>query len=111
MATTRSDAGDGGVSPGWTFLSNHGHVLVCIAGDPDLRLRDIAQRVGITERAVFSIVNDLEASGYLRRIPVGRRNRYELNAERPLRHPVESGHTVAQLLSALVDAPTADRRA
>ncbi len=99
------------MAQGWTFLSNHGHVLVCIASDPDLRLRDIAQRVGITERAVFSIVNDLEASDYLRRIPVGRRNRYELNADRPLRHPVEAGRTVAQLLSALVDAPTADQPA
>jgi DNA-binding MarR family transcriptional regulator len=65
-----------GAAPGWTFLSNHGHVLVCIAGDADLRLRDIASRVGITERAVFSIVNDLEADGYLTRIHVGRRNRY-----------------------------------
>lgn len=104
MATARTD-GAGLGSPGWTFLSNHGHVLVCIAGDPDLRLRDIAQRVGITERAVFSIVNDLESSGYVTRIPVGRRNRYELNADRPLRHPVESDHTVAQLLSVLVDTP------
>jgi hypothetical protein len=88
-------------SNGWTFLSNHGHVLVCIAGDPDLRLRDIAARVGITERAVFSIVNDLEADGYLRRIPVGRRNRYELDPDRPLRHPVESGHTIGELLGVL----------
>ena len=88
-------------TPGWTFLSNHGHVLVCIAADPDLRLRDIAAQVGITERAVFSIVNDLEADGYLTRIHVGRRNRYELNQGRPLRHPVEASHTIGELLGVL----------
>lgn len=93
-------AGDG-ASPGWTFLSNHGHVLVCIAEDPDQRLRDIALRVGITERAVFSIVNDLEADGYVRRIHVGRRNRYELDPSRPLRHPVEHRHSVGELLGVL----------
>ena len=90
-----------GTTPGWTFLSNHGHVLVCIAEDPDLRLRDISARVGITERAVFSIVNDLETEGYLTRIHVGRRNRYELNRERPLRHPVEARHTIGALLGIL----------
>ena len=95
--------GDSATS-GWTLLSNHGHVLVCIAGDPDLRLRDIAARVGITERAVFSIVNDLEADGYVTRIHVGRRNRYELNRARPMRHPVEAGHTVGELLGALTAA-------
>ena len=93
-----------GAAPGWTFLSNHGHVLVCIAGNPDLRLRDIASRVGITERAVFSIVDDLEADGYLTRIHVGRRNRYELNRVLPLRHPVESSHTVGELLGVLASA-------
>ena len=95
-----------GAAPGWTFLSNHGHVLVCIADDPDLRLRDIASRVGITERAVFSIVNDLEADGYLTRIHIGRRNRYELNRVLPLRHPVESSHTVGELLGVLATVAT-----
>lgn len=107
-------AGDGAAT-GWTFLSNHGHVLVCIAEDPDQRLRDIAARVGITERAVFSIVNDLEADGYVRRIHVGRRNRYELDPTRPLRHPVEHRHTVGELLGVLADpagaaAADGDRR-
>jgi MarR family len=96
----------GGSSPGWTFLSNHGHVLVCIAEDPDQRLRDIALRVGITERAVFSIVNDLEADGYVRRVPVGRRNRYELDPSRPLRHPVERVHSIGELLGALTSPKT-----
>ena len=96
-----------GTAPGWTFLSNHGHVLVCIAEDPDLRLRDIASRVGITERAVFSIVNDLEADGYLVRIHVGRRNRYEIKPQRPLRHPVESSHSVGELLGVLAASAAA----
>jgi hypothetical protein len=88
-------------SSNWTFLSNHAHVLVCLAAQPDLRLRDIAERVGITERAVFSIVNDLEAGGYLTRIREGRRNRYQLNPDGPLRHPLERPHTVGELLDAL----------
>lgn len=89
----------------WTFLSNHAHVLVCLSTDPDLRLRDIAERVGITERAVFTIVNDLEAGGYLTRIREGRRNRYELNPQGPLRHPLEAPHTVGELLAALAVPP------
>ena len=89
----------------WTFLSNHAHVLVCLAADPDLRLRDIAERVGITERAVFTIVNDLEAGGYLTRIREGRRNRYELNPHGPLRHPLEAPHTVGELLAAIAGVP------
>ncbi len=89
----------------WTFLSNHAHVLVCLSTDPDLRLRDIAERVGITERAVFTIVNDLEAGGYLTRIREGRRNRYELNPHGPLRHPLEAPHTVGELLAALAIPP------
>ena len=91
---------------GWTFFSNHGHVLVCIAGDPDTRLRDVADRVGITERAVQAIVNDLVAEGYLTRVRVGRRNRYEVHEERPLRHPVEHGRRVGEVLRALDVDPT-----
>lgn len=91
-------------APTWTFLSNHAHVLVCIAGQPDLRLRDIAALVGITERAVFAIVNDLEGSGYLKRIREGRRNRYELIADGPMRHPLEAHHTVGDLLDAIAKA-------
>lgn len=83
---------------GWTFLTNHAHVLVCIARQPDIRLRDVATRVGITERAVQSIVADLEEGGYLDRSRVGRRNHYRLHVDRPLRHPVERGHQVTELL-------------
>src|SRR3954454_23371044 len=85
----------------WRFLSNHGHVLVCIAIDPDTRLRDIAARVGITERAVFGIVEDLERGGIIQRLKVGRRNRYLVNVDQPLRHDIVAEHTVGELLGVL----------
>jgi DNA-binding Lrp family transcriptional regulator len=88
-------------SPGWTFLTNHGHVLVCLARDPNTRLRDIAQQVGITERAVQRIVGELEEAGYVERTKVGRRNSYVLHAELPLRHPLERDQAVGSLLEAL----------
>jgi DNA-binding Lrp family transcriptional regulator len=85
-------------SAGWTFLTNHAHVLFCIAQDPEVRLRDVAARVGITERAVQRIVTDLEAEGYLAVSKEGRRNRYRINYEQPLRHPIERHRTVAALI-------------
>lgn len=85
-------------SSGWTFLTNHAHVLLCLAGDPEARLRDVADAVGITERAVQHIVADLEAGGVLERHREGRRNRYALHPEVQLRHPVEAHRTVADLL-------------
>lgn len=87
----------------WTFLSNHAHVLVCLAMDPDARLRDVAASVGITERAVQKIVSDLEAAGVLVRERSGRRNSYRLNLEAPLRHALESHRTVGVLLSLVLD--------
>ena len=86
---------------GWTFLTNHAHVLVCIADEPDARGRDIAARVGITERAAQAIVADLVADGYVTRTREGRRNRYEIHPESPLRHPLEQHHTVGELLVTL----------
>lgn len=83
----------------WTFLTNHAHVLVCIARDPGIRGRDIAERVGITERAAQSIVADLVAEGYVTRTRVGRRNTYEVHPDLPLRHPVEQAHQVGDLLA------------
>lgn len=83
----------------WTFLTNHAHVLVCIARDPGIRGRDIAERVGITERAAQSIVADLAEAGYLTRTRVGRRNTYEVHPDLPLRHPVEAAHQVGELLA------------
>ena len=85
----------------WTFLSNYGHVLVCIAANPTARLRDIAAAVGITERATFNIVAELVDAGYVRRIRDGRRNRYEVCDELPLRHGLEAAHTVGELLRAV----------
>jgi len=82
----------------WTFLSNHSHVLICLARQPDQRLREVAQLVGITERAVQKIVADLEEGGVLTRVRAGRRNRYEIDPTAPMRHPVEGGKTVGDLL-------------
>lgn len=95
-------------APTWTFLSNHGHVLICIAEEPNIRGRDIADRVGITERAAQSIVADLVEAGYVSRDRVGRRNQYEVHPELPLRHPVEAEHSVGELLLALARPATAD---
>jgi DNA-binding Lrp family transcriptional regulator len=87
----------------WTFLSNHGHVLVCLARDPETRLRDVATSVGITERAVQKIVDDLEEAGIVTRERSGRRNRYRLNVDVPLRHPLESHRSVGSLLGMVLD--------
>lgn len=84
--------------PGWSFLTNHAHVLVAIARDPDLRQRDIADLVGITEGAVQRILHDLEEDGYVQRERVGRRNRYRVHPERPLRHQLDHPHTVGDIL-------------
>lgn len=97
----------------WTFLSNHGHVLLCLAANPDQPLRAVADRVGITERAVQRIVADLEQGGYLRRVREGRRNRYEMNPDLPLRHPVEAHRKVADLLALVMPGsvkPDVERR-
>lgn len=87
----------------WTFLSNYGHVLFCITMDSTARLRDIAEKVGITERAVQRIVSELERGGIITRIREGRRNRYEVHAQEHLRHPLEAKHTVGELITALIE--------
>lgn len=84
--------------PSWTFLTNHGHVLVAVAAEPEARVRDIAARVGITERAVQNILDDLERGGYLERERVGRRNRYRLREGGRFRHPAEQDHAIDELL-------------
>ncbi|WP_336213833.1 helix-turn-helix transcriptional regulator [Nonomuraea sp. LPB2021202275-12-8] len=84
---------------GWTFLTNHARVLLAIATDPQLRVRDMAATIGITERAAQGIVTDLEEAGYLKRTRVGRRNHYRIEPDRRLRH-----HTEAELpIQALID--------
>jgi len=85
----------------WTFLSNYAHVLVCLADDPTARMRDVAERVGITERAAIRIVKNLEEAGVLSRQREGRRNRYRINMDKALRHPLESRSTVGSLLTML----------
>jgi DNA-binding IclR family transcriptional regulator len=83
----------------WTFLTNYAHVLICLSQDPAQRLRDVAQRVGITERAVQRIVHDLHDAGYLEVSKDGRRNRYQIAQEMKLRHPVEQGATIRDLIA------------
>ena len=82
----------------WTFLSNHGHVLIFLAQNPQARVRDIAAEVGITERSAQIILADLEAAGYLTKIKVGRRNEYTIEADMKFRHPSESHKTIKSLL-------------
>ena len=83
---------------GWTFLTNHAHVLLCLASDSQTRLRDVSEKVGITERAVQSIVADLEQAGYLTRLRSGRRNEYEVHRDQPLRHPIEAHRDISALI-------------
>ena len=82
----------------WTFLTNHARVLIIIAGAPNIRLRDIAAKVGITERAAQRIVGDLEADGYLSHEKAGRRNHYSLHPDAHLRHPLENEIEIGQLV-------------
>lgn len=82
----------------WTFLTNHAHVLICIAEDPNARIRDLAERVGITERGVQRVIAELEEAGYLSHEREGRRNVYRVRLNQPLRHPVERHRNVAVLL-------------
>ena len=92
---------DDSIRPGWTFLTNHAHVLVCIADDPSVRGRDIATLVGITERSAQSIVADLVEAGYVTRTRQGRRNSYVVHPDAALRHPLEHDHTIGELLVTL----------
>ena len=84
--------------PGWTFLTNHARVLLCLADNPRIRIREIAQSVGVTERCVQRILAELEEAGYLTRVHRGRRNHYEIHSHLPLRHPSEQHRQVSALL-------------
>jgi len=86
----------------WNFLTNHAHVLVSVAQDPGIRLRDIATAVGITERAAHRILSELVEGGYVVREREGRRNRYQVKPELPLRHPLVQGREVGDLLEVLL---------
>lgn len=83
----------------WTFLTHHGHVLVAVAQIPDLTVDQIAAKVGITARATTGILNDLIEGGYVEKMRVGRNNRYTVNGNTPLRHPLNSRATIAELLA------------
>ena len=86
----------------WTFFTNHAHVMICLARNPEQPLREVALSVGITERAVLRIVAELEESGYLKRHRNGRQNTYEIHPEKPLRHPLESHCEIGDLLDVII---------
>lgn len=89
----------------WSFLSRHGQVLVCLAANPELRLSELADAVGLSRRAVYPIVEDLERGGYLTRDRHGRCNRYRVDPRGGLRHPLLEGCTAHQLLDAFLESP------
>jgi len=95
------------VVPSWTFLTNHAHVLVCVAQNPEVRLAEIARLVGVGERAVHSIVQDLVDAGYVERTRNGRHNVYEVRLDQPLRHPLEASHQIIEVFGPLT---TIDRQ-
>jgi DNA-binding transcriptional ArsR family regulator len=95
---------------GWDFLTNHAHVLLCVANDPGIRLRDIAAAVGITERSAHKILSELVDEGYVLRERQGRRNRYQIKPELPLRHPLVHDREVGDLLKLLARPQRQGRR-
>ena len=97
-------------APGWTFLTNHAQVLVCIARDPGVRLREIGERVGITERAAHRIVDSLAAAGYITRQRQGRRNHYTIDAHAPWPDAIASEQSIGELLEILTAPHGSTRR-
>ena len=94
----------------WSFLTNHARVLMCIAHDPGIRLRDIASTLDITERTAYGIVTDLTKSGYVVKEKDGRRNRYQIQAHLPLGEPITRERTIGEVLDLLLDTNTRQRR-
>jgi DNA-binding IclR family transcriptional regulator len=99
----------------WTFLTNHAQVLLCFAENPDVRLRDVAERVGITERATQRILAELVEAGYVKTTRVGRRNSYAVDYDHAMRHSAQFGYEIGTLLEALAlkqppDTPETPRR-
>ena len=88
----------------WSFLTNHARVLLCIAHDPGVRLRDIAARVGVTERSAYGIVSDLTQAGYVLKQKDGRRNRYQIQAHLPLPETDNRERTIGEILALLASA-------
>lgn len=100
-ATTETVGVSSDERAGWTFFTNHGHVLFALASDPDARTRDIADAVQITERAAQRIIRELEEEGYIRIVKKGRRNSYVVNGRQKLRHPIEQHCSINDLIRAL----------
>ncbi len=99
-STSGADEADDAATS-WTFLTNHAHVMIAISRNPDIRQRDVADQVGITIGAVQRIVHELIEGGYLISEKVGRRNHYRIEGKLPLRHPMESSHSIDELISLL----------
>ena len=97
---------EAGVSHRWTFLTNHAHILIALRSNPELVLREVAVQVGITERAVQRIIQELEEGGYIRRQKVGRKNQYEVLSDQPLRHTLECHRSIGDLLQ-LIESKSA----
>ena len=102
-------ANSGDLTRGWTFLTNHAHVLAVLHSDPEKVLREVAVEVGITERAVQRIIQDLEEGGFIEIEKVGRQNRYHVLPDKPLRHPLESHRNIGDLLR-LITNPKSPRK-
>ena len=94
----------------WSFLTNHARVLMCIAHDPGIRLRDIASTLDITERTAYGIVTDLTEGGYVVKEKDGRRNRYQIQADLPLREPMSRERTIGDVLGVLLGTNSGSRR-
>lgn len=92
------------IDPGWTFFSNHGHIYFLLATNEDIVVREIALRVGITERSVMGLLQDLEEAGYIKRQKVGRTNKYKIVPKKTLRHPLESNVLLKDLVTLINDA-------
>jgi DNA-binding transcriptional ArsR family regulator len=101
LATSAAPSPRSGLEARWTFLTNHAHVLLWLAADPDARVREVAEHVGITERATLRILHDLVEAGYVHAERVGRRNRYRLRLDEPMRHPMDRSRAVGMLVEAL----------
>jgi len=97
-------------SAGWNFFSKHAHVLVCLADNSHARLRDVAERVGITERTALRLITELEEADILKRAKEGRRNCYFINLHAHLRHSLESHCTVGELLAMILEEPPVPSR-
>lgn len=92
---------DNDSTPTWAFLTNHARVLICVAHDPEIRLRDIGSQLGITERAAHRIITELAVAGYISRQRNGRRNRYTINAQLPLPDAIAREQSIGELLTIL----------